>query len=286
LKHSSSFGTSADALGISDNAFTLLRDLIEQRLGIFYDNGKRDLLVDKLAELIVNYGFYSFLDYYYALKYDADSGRYWSELMDRLTVPETYFWRQPEQFEVLVSTVLPTETPRARPIRIWSAACCSGEEPLSISMALAESGKYPPGQVEIIASDASQAMIDKARQGIYGERSFRNLPVGWREKYFEPHGNLWKIKKEIHSRIDWRVVNLLDEQQVNAMPIADIVFCRNVLIYFSDPAIERFAEMLSHRMPPRGKLFLGAAESLTRLTSQFTLTQIGNAFVYINSDTP
>lgn len=282
----SSFGSSADVLGISDSAFVLLRDLIEERLGIFFDNDKRDLLVDKLAQLIVNYGFQSFLDYYYALKYDAESDRYWSELMDRLTVPETYFWRQPEQFEVLARVVVPRHfTETGRSIRIWSAACCSGEEPLSIAMALAASGLYPSHRVDIIASDASPAMISKARSGLYGERSFRNLSADWRRRFFEPLGKQWKVKAELGSRIEWRVVNLLDTAQVDAMPQVDVVFCRNVLIYFSDSAIERFAESLSRKMPVNGKLFLGAAESLTRLRSEFTLDQIENAFVYINRHT-
>lgn len=276
-------GSSVNALGISDNAFTLLRDLIEERLGIFYDNGKRDMLTDKLAQLMVDYDFQSFLDYYYALKYDADSGRYWSELMDRLSVPETYFWRQPEQFEVLARTIVPQHfAETSRPIRIWSAACCTGEEPLSIAMALARAGYYPSRRVELIASDASPAMIAKARCGLYGERSFRNLPADWRARFFDPVGNKWKVKDELSAGIEWRVVNLLDAAQVTAVPPADVVFCRNVLIYFSDAAITRLTAVLSQHMPVNGKLFIGAAESLTRLPSHFTLDEIEDAFVYIN----
>jgi chemotaxis protein methyltransferase CheR len=276
-------GSSIHALGISDNAFALLRDLIEERLGIFYDNGKRDLLADKLAQLMVNYGFQSFLDYYYALKYDADAGRYWSELMDRLSVPETYFWRQPEQFEALARHVVPQHfATTGRPLRIWSAACCSGEEPLSIAIALARAGYYPSSRIEIIASDASPAMIEKARRGLYTERSFRALPAAWRDQYFVPVGSAWKIRDELSARIDWRVVNLLDAAQVTQVPTPDVVFCRNVLIYFSDAAISRLAALLSETMPINGMLFIGAAESLTRLSSHFALDEIGNAFVYIN----
>jgi chemotaxis protein methyltransferase CheR len=276
-------GSSANALGISENAFTLVRDLIEERLGIFYDNGKRDMLTDKLSQLIVGYGFQSFLDYYYALKYDADAGRYWSELIDRLSVPETYFWRQPEQFEALARHIAPAHLSNGNAkLRIWSAACCTGEEPLSIAMALAEAGRYPDDRIEIIASDASPAMVERARRGVYGERSFRNLPPGWRERYFEPCDGQWKIADALHSRIDWRVINLLDADQVTSVPVPDVVFCRNVLIYFSDAAIGRLAATLSRHMPTGGKLFVGAAESLTRLQSEFVLDEIGNAFVYVN----
>ncbi len=275
-------GSSVSALGISDNAFALLRDLIEERFGIYYDNGKRDLLADKIAQLMVDYGYQSFLDYYYALKYDADAARYWSELMDRLSVPETFFWRQPDQIEALVQHIAPAYLAADRTLRIWSAACCTGEEPLSIAMALARAGLYPHPRIQIIASDASAAMIQKARCGLYGERSFRSLPLGWREEFFVRDGNLWRVRETLHSGIDWRVVNLLDAAQVASVPAPDVVFCRNVLIYFSDAAISKVARILSHHMPAGGKLFIGAAESLARMSSGFTLEEIGDAFVYIN----
>jgi chemotaxis protein methyltransferase CheR len=280
---SSSFDSTAHALGISESAFGLVRDLIEERLGIFYDNGRRDLLVEKLAQLTVSHGFQSFLDYYYALKYDEDSDQYWSELSDRLAVPETYFWRQPEQFEVLARTVVPAHFKSTnRPMRIWSAACCTGEEPLTIAMTLADNPRFLNGEIEIVASDASAAMLAIAREGVYGERSFRNLPVGWRERFFDEAGTKWRIKHDVHRRVTWRQVNLLDAAEVAALPQADVIFCRNVLIYFSDSAIERVAASLSQNLPDGGKLFLGAAESLTRLTSNFMLDQIDDAFVYVN----
>jgi chemotaxis protein methyltransferase CheR len=280
---SSSFDSTAHALGISESAFGLVRDLIEERLGIFYDNGRRDLLVEKLAQLTVSHGFQSFLDYYYALKYDEDSDQYWSELSDRLAVPETYFWRQPEQFEVLARTVVPAHFESATgPMRIWSAACCTGEEPLTIAMALADNPRFLNGEIEIVASDASAAMLAIAREGVYGQRSFRNLPVGWRERFFDEAGPKWRIKQHIHNRVTWRQVNLLDAAEVAAVPQADVIYCRNVLIYFSDSAIERVAASLSQNLPDGGKLFLGAAESLTRLSSNFTLDQIDDAFVYVN----
>ena len=268
-----------DALGISDSAFSLLRELIERNLGVSYDDAKRDLLADKLAQVVALNDMQSFLDYYYALKYDTDSDRYWSQLADHLSVPETYFWRQPEQFEALVEHVVAKQSGKA--LRIWSAACCSGEEPLSILMAIHEAG-YKYKNIEIIASDASNAMIERARAGVYGQRAFRNLRPEWRERYFTPEGTGWRVSRELHERIDWRVVNLVSDRDMAALPQVDIVFCRNVFIYFSDSTIERVARSFSRMLPADGLLFLGASESLTRLDTDFRLEEIGNAFVYVN----
>jgi chemotaxis protein methyltransferase CheR len=275
------------ALGIADSAFTLLRDLIEQHLGVFYDTGKRDLLVDRISAIISAHGMQSFLDYYYALKYDADAEKYWIELMNQLSVPETYFWRQPDHFEALVENVLPEHLAlkQGQTLRIWSAACCTGEEPLSIAMALTEAGAFERTRVEIIASDASQAMVDRARRGVYGERSFRSLPPHLREKYFTPSSSGWQVRDDLMQRIDWRVINLVNSSETAAVAKVDVAFCRNVLIYFSDDAIRRVAHMLSTQMRAGGRLFLGAAESLNRIPSNFVLTELGRALVYVNHRT-
>lgn len=278
------FAAGPDALGISDSAFTLLRDLIEQHLGVYYDENKRDLLVDRLSQITSTHGMQSFLDYYYMLKYDDNADQYWSELSDHLAVPETFFWRQPEHFEALVQHIVPehTATRRGQALRIWSAACCTGEEPLSIAMALKDSGAFDRMRIEIIASDASPAMVARARKGTFGERSFRNLPEDMRARHFRQVGNAWKVNDDLLSRIDWRVINLVDEEETMTVGRTDVVFCRNVMIYFSDDAIRRVADMLARQIRAGGRLFLGAAESLTRFNSSFMLSDMGRALVYTN----
>ena len=275
-------GSSADVLGFSESAFVLLRDLIAQRLGVYFSRDKRDLLADKVADLLAARGMTSYLDYYYLLRYDADAETHWGELADRLAVPETYFWRQPDQILATAGILAARHLARrpATPFRVWSAACCSGEEPLSIAIALAEAGVLGRHPVEIVGSDASEAMLARARRGLYGERSFRALPPALRDRYFrcEPAG--WRIDPAIHAVVRWTRANLVDASEVAPMASADVVFCRNVLIYFSDDTVAHVARLFAAGMPDEGHLCLGASESLTRVSSAFELVEVGGAFMY------
>jgi chemotaxis protein methyltransferase CheR len=278
-------GYSADALGFSEAAFTLLRDLIAERTGNWFSDDKRDLLADKLADLLAALGMTSYLDYYYLLRYDADAERHWGELANRLAVPETYFWRQPDQILALARVVAPRHfalRPHA-PLRIWSAACCSGEEPISIAIALAEAGLLHRWPVTIVASDASDVMLERARRGLYGERSFRSLPAELRDRYFQREGAGWRVDSRVHDTIRWTRANLVDHPTVRGLAAADVVFCRNVLIYFSDDTVARVARSIAEGLPDDGYLFLGASESLTRLATEFELTELGGAFVYVKA---
>lgn len=286
--HRSATGYSADVLGLSDAAFNLLRDLIEQRVGVFFDENKRGMLSDKLADLVVANGLTSFLDYYYLLRHDPDAARHWARLLDRLAVPETYFWRQAEQFDVLARLLAPRHFRKRpnRPFRIWSAACCSGEEPISIAIALSEAGWLDREPIEITATDASSAMVDRARAGVYGERAFRALPVHLRQKYFTPEGNAWRVDPGIASRVRWGTANLVEATDVARFADADVIFCRNVFIYFSEQAIRRAIRAFADRMPAHGWLFLGASESLTRVSADFELQDLDGAFAYTKPGHP
>ncbi|MEN3333578.1 MAG: chemotaxis protein methyltransferase CheR [Blastocatellia bacterium] len=273
----------ADTLGLSDSAFTLLRDLIHERTGLFYDNGKSDLLIDKLSPLVIDRGFTSFLDYYYLLKYDVEADEEWKRVADALSVQETFFWREVDQVKAVVEQVVPDyfSAARAQPLRIWSAACATGEEPLSIAMALQEKGWFERAPIEIYATDASRAAIAKAQRGLYRERSFRNLPPHLRARYFREEQGAWRIAPELHSKIKWATVNLLSEADVGLMARVTIIFCRNVFIYFSEAAIRKTVRWFSQRMTTPGYLFVGAAESLLRMTNEFQFEEIGDAFVYV-----
>ena len=274
----------ADGLGLSSSALPLLRDLVHDRLGLFYDTPRLDTLADRLSPLVVERGFDSFLDYYYLLKYDESASAEWIRVMDALSVPETYFWREIDQVQAIVARVIPGLLAQApsEPVRIWSVPCATGEEPLTIAMVLEQSGLYAHGAIEIHASDASAALIARARAGRYRERSFRSLPPHLQERYFSRDGETWTVSPALHRRItSWSVVNLLDEPAVAAAARVPIVFCRNVFIYFSTGSIGQVVSLLERTMPTPGYLCLGASESLLRMRTRFEVEEIGGAFVYV-----
>src|SRR6185369_14323015 len=217
-------------LALPEGTTALIQSLINERTGMFFDNGKSDLLIDKLSPLVIERGFGSFLDYYYLLKYDPSAHAEWLDVMNTLSVQETYFWREMDQVHALVKTLVPQWQARSgnSTLRIWSAACATGEEPLTIAMALNEAGWFERASIEIVASDASTKAIERAVGGVYRERAFRNLPVQLRERYFVPEGSAWRVRDDLHSRIKWSVVNLIDEDQIAPLGVADFIFCRNV----------------------------------------------------------
>ncbi len=272
-------------VGLPPGTEDLLRSLIHERTGVFFDNGRCDLLTDKLAPLVIDHGFSSFLDYYYLLKYDEKSGDEWHKVMNALSVPETYFWREIDQLRALVDVIIPQwfASNRGEPFRIWSAACASGEEPLTIAMLLNEQGWFERGPIEIWATDASPAIVAKAQRGVYRERSFRSLPAELRSKYFSagPSPATWQVDENLHRRIRWGVANLVDDTQIAPFATANSIFCRNVFIYFSESAISKAVSSFARHIRPPGYLFIGVSESILRITTRFTLEEIGNAFVYV-----
>jgi chemotaxis protein methyltransferase CheR len=276
----------APGVRVPERTLPLLRDLVNTHTGMYYDAERLTYLRDRLSPLAIEHGFDSLLDYYYLLKYDGETSGEWARAIDALSVQETYFWREADQLDALVNRIIPALIDAGRrSLRIWSVPCATGEEPLSIAMALEERGWFERLPIEIYASDASEAALRKAGIGRYGTRAFRQLPLALREKYFEPvTGSLWAVKSSLSARITgWSRVNVVRAEEVAQLAGADVIFCRNLFIYFHEATVRLVAEQFAERLRTPGFLCVGAAESLLRVTNKFDLQDIGGAYVYVKS---
>lgn len=272
---------------VPQGTLPLMRDLIELRTGMRYDEHRFDVLAERLASLANARGFDSLLDYYYLLKYDAGAEVEWSRAIDVLAVQETYFWREADQIEALTSAILPRLLSLGRrPVRIWSVPCASGEEPLSLAIALTEAGWFSRLPIEIHGADASEDALRRARAGRYGARAFRQIPDALRDKYFQHDAVAgdWVVAPAIHERVvSWSRLNVAQPAELEALRGADVIFCRNLFIYFQEATVRRVVDTFADVMASPGFLCVGAAESLLRLTSRFDLRDLAGAYVYVTA---
>lgn len=275
----------SESLALPENAFLILRDLIMDKTGIYFEENKRDILADKLSTRVLEHGFSSFLEYYYLLKYDDSGSDEWKVVFDLITVKETYFWREYDHIDAVIRHIVPEFLKKGHSgtLKIWCAACSTGEEPLTILMALDSSGLLKKLKVEITASDASFKALESARAGLFRERSLRNLSQEMRDHYFTRVNNLWRIDPELHSMVKWKHINLKNDDERSSVPPQDVIFCRNVFIYFREDTIKKVTEGFYRQLNSPGYLFVGITESLFRITSRFELTELDKAFVYKKS---
>jgi chemotaxis protein methyltransferase CheR len=264
---------------LSPQVFAIVARLIEEQTGLHYDIGDIDLIAEKLSERAADLGLGSVLDYYYFLRYDEGGAAELNTLAQTLVVHETYFFREYEGLRVLVDTLVPTILREKPKVRIWSAACATGEEPYTIAIMLSLADLLD--RVEIVASDLSERALSKARAGIYGGRSFRGLPEARYGTYLvEDVRGGRQVRDDLRGRIDWQRINLIDKGAISGLGIFDVVVCRNVLIYFSDSTVARVAANLHDVLWPGGLLLVGASESLLRFGNLYDCEEHGGAFFY------
>jgi chemotaxis protein methyltransferase CheR len=263
---------------LSPQVFAIVSALIEDRSGIHHAPRDLEMLAEKISPRAAERGFDSLLDYYYYLRYDPGGPEELAALIEVLVVHETYFFREPDALEGLVRSVLREPLAQGNRMRVWSAACATGEEPLTLAMLLEREGLLD--RVDIVASDISRRAIDRARAGIYGGRSLRALPAAMRAVYTteEPGGRL-RVRADLRERIMWRQANLIDPAAVSKLGSFDAIVCRNVLIYFSDESVRRVVSLLREALRPGGVVLVGASESLLRL-GIFECEERGGTFFY------
>ena len=270
-------------LEMPDDVFRLLRDAIYRRSGLWFTEASKYLLQKRLTGRARELNFDSFQKYFYFLQYDARSEAEFDAIYDLITTNETCFFREPAQLNAFIEEIIPDVLSRraVKKIRIWSAGCSSGEEPYSIAILLQESGYYRQAAFEIFASDISQQTLARARKAQYREAAFRATDPMLRDKYFSRDSEgCWHVADEIRNRVSFGRLNLYDEGRVALVGTLDIIFCRNVIIYFDDASKRVVINNFYNHLIEGGYLLLGHAESLMTLSTQFKLRHLKNDMVY------
>ena len=281
-------GTKADRVlappVISESDFEKFAEFFHRKTGMHFEPNKRYFVDKRLVERIQATGAQDFRAWFVALRFEAD-GAELQQLVNVMTVNETYFFRESYQFDCMVNHMLNEVAARKRPggrIRIWSIPSSTGEEPYSIAIYLLERwAKIEQYEVEILSSDIDTHVLEAAQRGIYSPRSVAQLPKPYLKKYFSPQGEgEWRISRELVESVEFSRVNLTDPADTRRFRDIDIVFCRNLLIYFDDLSRRVAAEAMFDAMAPGGFICLGHSESMSRMSSLFTLRRFPDALVY------
>lgn len=253
---------------LSPREFDQISELAFQQCGIDLRRGKQELVQARVGKKIRQGQFGSFKEYYRHVENDP-TGQELVALLDALTTNFTSFLREAAHFEFLRKTILPGIS---GPIRIWSAACSSGEEPFTIAFSLLEElGISRASRIKILASDLSKRMLEAASRGTYPAERFSDCPQDWRGKYLlrgtGSSEGWYRVKPAVRSLIEFRRLNLMET--FHPPNLFQVIFCRNVMIYFDKPTQEQVVNRLAGCLEPGGYLLIGHSESLTGLNHPY-----------------
>lgn len=278
-------------LHITDEEFVLLRDFIYQQCGIFIAENRKYLVENRLSNRIKELNLKTYNEYYNYLRFDNNRRDELTKLFEVVTTNETSFFRNPPQLEVFQRVVLAEAIARARQsgqkkIRIWSAGCSTGEEPYTLAIILHETlrGEVGSWDIKITANDLSEAVLAAARRGIYNEYALRTTPKEMVDKYFQKDGNVYKIDPAMKKLVSFGQINLSDREQLKRVEKSQIVFCRNVIIYFDDEMKRKVINAFYDNLQPSGVLIIGHSESLHNISRAFQLEHHKGTILYRKSN--
>lgn len=274
---------------MSDDEFRLLRDCIYEHCGIYFDQNSKFILEKRLSHRLTDLNLASFYDYYHFLKFNRNKEQELMDIMDILTTNETYFFRESFQLKAFSDEIIPELIKRKtacgrHSLRIWSAGCSTGEEPYTIAMLLSTMSQLAGWNIEIVGTDISQKVLHQARRAVYGKSSFRTTEERDLQRFFHHHDDGYKVNDAIRELVTISHLNLFDSHRLAMLGKFDIIFCRNVIIYFDQPAKKRVVESFYSALYEGGFLLLGHSESLMNITTLFTLRHFKNDMIYQKPD--
>jgi chemotaxis protein methyltransferase CheR len=271
------------APAISEEDFQKFREFFYRKTGIQFESTKRYFVDKRLLERMAATDNTTFRSYFIMLRFQA-SGEELQLLTNLMTVNETYFFREEYQFKCLVNSILPKLVEHKRdsnPLRIWVLPSSSGEEPYSIAIYLLECwADIDRMDVEIVASDIDTKILEQARKGLYSDRSVAQLPLPFLQKYFRKTRDGHQICDDLRGAVEFTRVNLSEAADTRPYRNFDVVFCRNLLIYFDDLSRKTAAETFYDALNPGGFICLGHSESMSRISSLYKIVKFPEAIVY------
>jgi chemotaxis protein methyltransferase CheR len=272
-----------EIIPLEEEVFRLIRDFVRDYCGIYFDDDSRYLLEKRLSRRVRTLHFSNFREYYRYLLYHKNREEELTSIIDIITVNETYFFREQNQLKTFSEEILPELkdiNKDKKRLRVWSAGCSTGEEPYTIAILVLEKGYFHNWNIEIFGSDINQRVLQAARSGIYRKNSFRATEPYFLRKYFREEDNISKISDNVKKYVNFSHLNLLDPFKVKLVGTVDVIFCRNVLIYFDYPSRKKVIDMFYERLADGGFLLLGHAESLINISTAFSLRHFKYDMVY------
>ncbi len=276
-----------DSATLSISTFEKWREYIYTNCGIYFQDNKKYLLESRLLKRLNSLNLNSYEEYFTYINSGAGRISEQKQLFEAITINETYFFRNQPQLDALTQKVIPEiikqkQSGFNKRVRIWSAASSSGEEAYSIAILINDliKPKYPQFQFEIVGTDISYDMVQKAKLATYKEYSVRNTPVFYLKKYFEKDGNQFVLNPKIKSMARFSELNLYDNVRMRTMTNFDVILCANVLIYFDSKSKIKVVNHLYNSLNKNGYLFIGYSETLHGISQAFKLVSFPKTIAY------
>jgi chemotaxis protein methyltransferase CheR len=284
------FHPSDHDVDLSEEEFRLLRDFIHERFGIYFEESQKGSLRSRLQGRVKSLDLLSFEDYYHYLRFGPQRTDELQRMISHLTNNETYFFREQPQLQVFADHVLRNVKERKvavgteglpRALRVVSAGCSTGEEPHTLAMIIYDSGQFFWNwDVQVVGLDVDHLALEKARRGVYFHNSFRSLSPVQLERHFVRQGAGAVVKDAIRRMVSLRHGNLVERSSFDGLAPVDVIFCRNVLIYFSEAAFQSAVANFARSLRQGGLLFLGHSESLIGRSDRFETVRLERCIAY------
>jgi chemotaxis protein methyltransferase CheR len=269
---------------MDETTFLRLRDFIYEASGLYFDQTSQATMERRLRPRVRALHLKDFEEYFLFLQFDRDRYEELQRALDAVAIHETYFFREQRALRAFSEEILPEIAERnrgTRTLRVWSAGCSTGEEAYTLAILILESGLFDGWTLELTASDLSERVITEARKGQYRGNSFRAVEDGRRNQYFtEQTDATWLIDERLRQMLNFGCFNLADVRRYHIFSELDVIFCRNVMLYFDTAARRRTVAGFHQQLRDKGYLVLGASESLVSLNAPFRLAHLRNDLVY------